>query len=50
VVVRLDDEPVTRIICDILFLYHATRSNSVFPDGVGELWRIYGDDARGRCE
>jgi len=49
VVVRLDGEPVMRTVCDILCLYLANGANRVFPNGVGELWRIYGDDGRGRC-
>lgn len=48
-VVRLDGEPVTRSLCDILCLYPAAGADRVFPDGVGELGRIYGDDGRGRC-
>lgn len=49
VIVRLDGEPVTCTLCDILCLYHAIRSNRVLPYGVGELWRIHDDHARGRC-
>lgn len=48
-VVRLDSEPVTHALCDILCLYLAARADRVFPNGLGELWRIYGDDGRGSC-
>jgi len=46
---RLDGEPVTRTRCDILCLYLAAGADRVLPNGVGELWRIYGDDGGGRC-
>jgi len=49
VVVRLDGEPVTRTLCDILCLYLTTGADRIFPNGVGELWRIHGDDGRGGC-
>lgn len=48
-IVRLDGEPVACTLCNILCLYHAIRSNKVLPYGVGELWRLHDDYARGRC-
>ena len=48
VMVRLECEPVTRVLCHIHCLYPAAGVDRIFPDGIGELWRIYGDDPRGR--
>lgn len=41
-------EPVMPAICDVLCIYAAVGADGVLPDGVGELWGIYGDDARSR--